>query len=380
MTDDEHTTDEQGIGDETIDVSVGGDTSDQPATDSEPARSGQPTSLDETPTLEGDDDPDLVGPEKLHTTPPSELTLDDLDHPDIDEQARMSMIQQYDHLREEYEQRQREQEATGETEAVTHHDLETEPGQIDVDAVVEQITGSARTRPTVTEVKVAYADDEITDAEMDAVMGVAVREEGDDSGATASPPSDPSGEPTAAGAGDDRDDDPDPDSDSEDVEPDPTLDDTGLLDEDGEFSWEGTEITESSQVGERVEHKFEFKNTPFEVTEPARMDDLERPIRQLQDFQEIDDHRKQQKMKQFRRELADECLTVQGTPHYDVYIVEHPEKGKTVVPDPTGEHGLEDHSKATSLWGTMNWYDKFKIGQRMSEEILGERKFRDRYD
>jgi hypothetical protein len=345
---DEHPTDQPNT-DEPINVNAGDNT---PNTNSgtNTSSNGKPTSAEDLPTVEGEDDPDLEGPMALYTKPPEEITLEDLDHPDVDEETRQSMIEHYPHLQEQ------QQERNG-------------SDSVDLDQVRRRITGRADQQPTLDQVKEAYLNDEISTAEMEAIRDEASFDT--DSSSTSRKETQGSDESESQ---------PEPEGlDTDDVDPVPTMDDTDLLDEDSEFPWEGSEIS-TTEVGEQVEHKFRYKQTPLEVVEPENKQRFESQLRLLQDWENLDDGKREAQARKFSRKLADECLTIDGVPHYEVYVVDHPERGKLTVPDPDGEYGLAENSDAQEFYQAMNWFDRMRIGQKMSELILGDEKFRPRYD
>jgi hypothetical protein len=350
MDDEEKTQDQQRTGNnngqDPVEVRAGSQGTESSQTGS--SSNGQPTSPDELPTVEGEDDPDLEGPMALYTKPPEEITLEDLNHPDVDEETRQSMIEHYPHLQEQQQERNGSE-------------------SVDLDEVRSRITGRADQQPTLDQVKEAYLNDDISTAEMEAIRDEASFDT--DSGTTA----------RAETQGSDES-EPEPEGlDTDDVDPAPTMDDTDLLDEGNEFPWEGEEIS-STEVGEQVEHRFTYKQTPLEVAEPENKQRFESQLRLLQNFQDLDDGKREAQARKFSRKLADECLTIDGVPHYEVYVVEHPERGKLTVPDPDGEYGLAEDPGAQEFYQAMNWYDRMMVGRRMSELILGEEKFRSRFD
>lgn len=166
-----------------------------------------------------------------------------------------------------------------------------------------------------------------------------------------------------------------------DRDPDPepaTLDETGLLDENDEFPWEGESLGETS-VGEGgVIERFRYKQTNFEVREPENRQRFERHFDSLAEAQEIDDRGKRRSTAdRYSQKVAEQCLTVDGHPIDIVYRVEH-NGSAYVVPDSDGSKGLAAHSSAEPLWDAMTWFDRFKLGMRLGEDVLGERQFRQR--
>lgn len=164
-----------------------------------------------------------------------------------------------------------------------------------------------------------------------------------------------------------------------DPDPDPaTLDETGLLDDNDDFPWEGESLGETD-VGEGgIIEQFQYKQTNFEVREPEERQRFERHFDSLAEAQEIDDHGKRRATAdRYSQKVAEQCLTVDGHPIDAVYRVEH--NGTAyVVPDEDGSKGLAAHSAAEPLWDAMTWFDRFKLGMRLGEDVLGERQFRQR--
>lgn len=168
-------------------------------------------------------------------------------------------------------------------------------------------------------------------------------------------------------------------SDPDDDQPDPaTLDETGLLDENDEFPWEGESLGETS-VGEGgVIERFQYKGTNFEVSEPEDRQRFERHFNSLAEAQDIDDRAKRRSTAdRYSQKVAEQCLTVEEHPINGVYRVEH-DGDAYVVPDTDGSKGLDAHSAAEPLWDAMTWFDRFKIGMRLGEDVLGERQFQSR--
>ncbi|WP_330633721.1 hypothetical protein [Halocatena halophila] len=173
---------------------------------------------------------------------------------------------------------------------------------------------------------------------------------------------------------------PQPDNESGDSEPEEpaTLDETGLLDDDGNFPWEGESLG-TTTVGESgVIERFEYKGVLFEIHEPEDRAKFERNFDQLAGAREQDDRAKKRSIAdRYSRKLADQCLTVDGHELEHVYRVTHNETHH-VVPDVDGSKGLASHSSATLLWDSMTWFDRFKLGMKLGEDVLGESQFRPR--
>lgn len=159
-----------------------------------------------------------------------------------------------------------------------------------------------------------------------------------------------------------------------------TLDEMGLLDENGDFPWEGESLGETA-VGEGgVIERFKYKKTNFEVREPDDRERFERQFDSLAEVQEMDDRAKRRSTAdRYSRKVAEQCLTVEGHPVVSVYRVSH-NGTHYVVPDPDGSKGLAQRDGAIELWDAMTWFDRFKIGMRIGEDVLGERQFRPRVD
>lgn len=191
--------------------------------------------------------------------------------------------------------------------------------------------------------------------------------------------------PSNAVGGDDPDDGSDDDgaeteqtSDTDD-EPDPaTLDETGLLNENDEFPWEGESLGET-EVGEGgIIEQFEYKGTGFEVREPEDRQRFERHFDSLAGAQDIDDRAKRRSTAdRYSQKVAEQCLTVESHPIDAVYRVTH-NGTHHVVPDSDGSKGLDTHPDAEPLWDAMTWFDRFKLGMRLGEDVLGERQFQSR--
>lgn len=155
-----------------------------------------------------------------------------------------------------------------------------------------------------------------------------------------------------------------------------SLSETGLLDENDEFPWEGESLGKTD-VGEGgVIERFRYKRTEFEVSEPEDRRKFEDNFETLQGVQEIDDEGKRRATSdRYARKVAEQCLTVERHPISTVYRVEHNDDAY-VVADPDGQKGLASHSAAEPIWEAMTWFDRFKIGMRIGEDVLGERQFR----
>lgn len=217
----------------------------------------------------------------------------------------------------------------------------------------------------------------LSDEEKEEIMGLLSA-----SGGESDPPSKSVGE----GTPDDAPDDAREDNGAEDVQtadtdqdPDPaTLDETGLVDENDEFPWEGESLGETS-VGEGgVIERFQYKGTNFEVREPEDRQRFERHFDSLAEAQDIDDRGKRRATAdRYSKKVAEQCLTVESRPIDAVYRVEH-NGSAHAVPDEDGTKGLESHSAAEPLWEAMTWFDRFKLGMRLGEDVLGERQFQSR--
>lgn len=176
-----------------------------------------------------------------------------------------------------------------------------------------------------------------------------------------------------------RQSDQDPSPDAKQDQPEPaTLDETGLLDDDGNFPWEGDSLGTTS-VGEGgIIERFEYKGVGFEVHEPEDRGKFERNFDQLAGARDQDDRAKQRSIAdRYSQKLADQCLTVEGHDLNDVYRVTH-DGTHHVVPDVDGSKGLDGHSSAQLLWDSMTWFDRFKLGMKLGEDVLGESQFRPR--
>lgn len=289
-----------------------------------------------------DDEPEQTGPtfdaynelpDEVLDKNPSEITVEDL---------------------EPLDETQREQ-------AIEMLNLEPDNGdQIDVDAVVEAITGHPERKPTAKEVKVAYASDDITDDEMDAAMGVAVTT------------SDNSSQDTP-----DLVDDKDEDTDDT---PEPaTLEETGLLDDEDQFPWEsdGDEIASSSKLGEQQSYQRAYKGVPFEFHEPRDKQQYENRLGMLEGLQDNPTDRQQKQAEKFAERIAHDNITVNEHDLDDVYQVESSDGEKKVIAQSDyPDYDLEGIDNATPVWESMNWYDQMLVGQEMERLIIGQGKFR----
>lgn len=159
-----------------------------------------------------------------------------------------------------------------------------------------------------------------------------------------------------------------------------TLDETGLIDDDDNFQWESEAISET-EVGEAgVINKFRYKKTNFEVNEPADRQRFERSFDALAEAQETEDRAKLQATSdRYLKEISKQCLTVDGHDLVDVYRVEH-DGTHYVVPDADGSKRLDSHDSAQTLWDAMSWFDRFKVGMIIGQDVLGEGQFRTRID
>lgn len=239
--------------------------------------------------------------------------------------------------------------------------------------------------PKVSGVDPKLAEKDPGEVTLEDLQGLDDDERAEVMGIMSSTGGDPPDPPSNAVGGDDPDDGSDDDgADTEqtsatDDEPDPaTLDETGLLDDNDDFPWEGESLGETD-VGEGgIIEQFRYKQTNFEVREPENRQRFERHFDSLAEAQEIDDRGKRRATAdRYSQKVAEQCLTVDGHPIDAVYRVEH-NGSAHAVPDEDGTKGLASHSAAEPLWDAMTWFDRFKLGMRLGEDVLGERQFRQR--
>ncbi|WP_049934310.1 hypothetical protein [Halalkalicoccus jeotgali] len=328
---------------------------------------------------------DSIGiPDHLRGKHPMDITLDDLDHPEISKEAREEAINTLTHLQEELEARHEGEDDTtadgAEGQPRTHHELETDHEEVNLNTVLRVVTGRSDRTPTVEQVRDAYRNDEISEAEMEAVLPEAIRGENQpvtDETAESNPA--PSESATASHQSSTGAHEPMTDADESSLESEPTLESTDLLNDDGEFPWEEEEvISDASKVGERDVLKFGYKGVPFDVWEPEDKQQYEDKLGLLENFQDLDSGKQEAQARRFARELADDLLEIDGHPHQAVYQVEHPDRGNLVIADEDGSKGLASHPNATPIWDAMSWYDRMMIGQRMGQFVHGDAKFRQR--
>lgn len=163
--------------------------------------------------------------------------------------------------------------------------------------------------------------------------------------------------------------------------PDPaTLHETGLVDEENEFPWEGEAISETDVGKGGIIEKFRYKRTNFEVREPENRQKFEQSFQSLAEAQEMQDQGKIRSItEKYSRDVAEQSLTVDGHDIKYVYKVEHGDTSY-VVPDEDGEKGLDHHEEAEQIWDAMTWFDRFKVGMKVGEDVMGEGQFQQRLD
>lgn len=364
------------IGDATESGGADAETSTEQDESDIPTISATQEQLEQTFKTVGSDVDEHTGtPEHLRGKHPADLTLKDLEHPSVSEEARQQAIETLPHLQEQLEKRESNQQESNTndsnaTDNRVHHELETEHEGVNTNTVVRVITGRSDRMPTIEQVRDAYANNEISEAEMEAILPEAIKREANTESASESTYDSQTAIegsiPESVQAGDDGNDS-------------TTLQETGLLNDADEFPWEDEEvISEGAELGEQSVLKFRYKRVPFEVTDPENKEQYENKLSLLENFDDLESGKREAQARRFARELADDVLTVDGVPHAAVYQIEHPHRGKLVIGDQDGSKGLADHPRATKIWDAMNWYDRMMIGQRMGQWVQGDAKFRQR--
>ena len=324
---------------------------------------------------------------------PSDVTPQMIDH-DV----------RFDHLTDEMKQNEKELRgfSTGETpppDPDGDHNIALNWGELDVDVSEDageplkegdeteilQAAGMAG-QPSESEIEADTEDhstgtenseDETPDPDATAPVGES----------SASPPASDTSDSTADSG---EDDDPEPQ----------TLTDTGLLDDDEQFPWEGEEVVDKAEGGEeRVE--FTYLRIPFEIEEPDDPQRLENARGMLEGVMDQNDRERRRTVQRYFGKLADETLSVDGTSHEKMYAVERPDGRRDILNEQTAaKHGLiatdSNDARATTdggttvaeelgvtvnqLWDALTPFQRQKLGQKMDRFTSGEDSFRPRFD
>lgn len=165
--------------------------------------------------------------------------------------------------------------------------------------------------------------------------------------------------------------------DDEDGTPEPrTLQETGLVDEDGEFEYEadGEFLTDGEvSFGDDDEgDKFYYNGVPFELSFPDDDQKMENASRHLEGLQEMEKGRQKAARMRYLKELAHACYTVRGVPLEDVYL-----KDKRPVRETPGTD-YESDPDAQPLWEAGTKADRRRLGMRANNYVEGATKFRPR--
>ena len=152
-----------------------------------------------------------------------------------------------------------------------------------------------------------------------------------------------------------------------------TLEETGLLTDDGEHPWMA-DATES-EVGEFKSYEWTYKGTNLEIFEPVDEQRYENRLGMLEGIDRNSTERQRRKAQEFAHELAKDLLEVEGEELDDVYRVEVGPR-VYVVPDPHGEYDFDGADTVETFWDGATWFDQMQIGRKISNVISGDVEFR----
>lgn len=163
-------------------------------------------------------------------------------------------------------------------------------------------------------------------------------------------------------------------SETEDEEMDPaTLSETGLVDEEGDFPWEGAEETD---LGDIQETTVTVKGTTFELTEPEDSQALENAARHLQGAEDAPEDERQEAARKYQRELAEAVMTHDGLSLDQLYIFKTPEDKPNRLVNTRDHSGCASHEQTKPFWDALTVMDRSKLGARASNFIEGQGRFR----
>lgn len=161
----------------------------------------------------------------------------------------------------------------------------------------------------------------------------------------------------------------------EDLEP-GTLAETGLTDDEDNFSWE--DEFDETEWGEQSEEYFTYKGTDFSMQEPENTQKIENAARHLENADDMSDERRKRAMFSYYDDLVDACLRVgEDTPLSDAYVVRKSGR-KLVATENEVPVDLSSDPDATPLWEAGTEMDKMIMGRRVDRFVSGEDRFRQR--